>query len=207
MKNASAANYHDCCIMIDAGFDAKESLLLQLQQHNEQALAMLMKTHYKDMYNYASRFASDEVLVKDAIQEVFISLWQRRETATSILSLPYYLLGAVKNRVLKALQKNKNNYDIIQDSAHYHFEVEFSIEKKITEKQFAEERAGNVRSIISNLSPRQREIIYLKFYQQLDHDQIAGLMNISPQSTYNLLHESIQKFKKNWQSKFLMKAC
>ena len=193
--------------MIDAGFGTKENLLLQLQQHNEQALAVLMKTHYKDMYNYASRFASDEALVKDAIQEVFISLWQRRETATSILSLPYYLLGAVKNRVLKALQKNKNNYGTVQDSAHYHFEVEFSIEKKITEKQFADERAGNVRSIISHLSPRQREIIYLKFYQQLDHDQIAGLMNISQQSAYNLLHESIQKFKKNWQSKFLMKAC
>lgn len=193
--------------MRDTGFDTNKDLLLQLQQHNEQALAMLMKTHYKDLYHYGSRFASDEALVKDTIQEIFISLWQRRETATSILSLRFYLLGAVKNKMIKALQKKKNDHDTIQDAEHYHFEAEFSIEKKIIEKQLAQERAEKVQSIISRLSTRQREIIYLKFYQQLDHNQIAGLMNISQQSVYNLLHESIQKFKKSWQSEFLMKAC
>lgn len=194
-------------IMRDTDFANNKELLLQLQQHNEQALAMLMKAHYNDLYNYASRFASDEALVKDTIQEVFISLWQHRETASSILSLRYYLLAAVKNRMIKALQKKKNSPDTIADAEHYHFEAEFSIEKKIIEKQLAQERAENVQSIISRLSARQREIIYLKFYQQMDHSQIAGLMNISQQSVYNLLHESIQKFKKSWQSEFLMKAC
>lgn len=189
------------------GFDTNKDLLLQLKQHNEQALAMLMKAHYKDLYHYGSRFASDESLIKDTIQEIFISLWQRRETATSILSLRFYLLGAVKNKMIKALQKKKNSRDAIHDMEHYHFEAELSIEKKIIEKQVAQEMADNVQSVISRLPARQREIIYLKFYQQLDHNQIAALMNISQQSVYNLLHESIQKFKKNWQSEFLMKAC
>ncbi len=185
--------------------DTDVALLLLMQQHNEQALARLMKNYYNSLYNYAGRFTKDESLVKDAIQEVFISLWQRRATAGSIVSPRFYLLRAVKNKVLKALHK-KNNRDTSLSESDYNFDVEFSIEKKIIEKQVAEEKASKLKTIIAGLSARQREIIYLKFYQQLDHGQIAGLMSINQQSVYNLLHESIQRLKKCWQSEFLMKV-
>src|SRR5215813_2835372 len=84
-------------------------LLQRLQQSDEQALACLMKTYYNDLYNYGWRFAQDDAMIKDCIQEVFISLWQRRETATDILSPKFYLLRAVKNKVLKSLHKQNRN--------------------------------------------------------------------------------------------------
>ncbi len=183
--------------------DAERLLLLRLQGSDEQALATLMRGHYSSLYNYASRFIKRDEIIKDAIQEVFISLWQRRDTAASILSLRYYLLGAVKIKALKALQKNGPHLSVDE---HYDFEVEFPIEKNIIEKQLAEEKALKLKSIIAGLSARQKEMIYLKFYQQLDHGQIAGLMGISQQSVYNLLHESIQKLKKCWQAELLMKT-
>ena len=184
--------------------DDDGAILLQLQQHNEQAIALLMRNHYPSLYNYANRFINDRELIKDAIQEVFISLWQRRDTAASILSLRYYLLSAVKNKVLKALKKNAGKNESLSFDEQYDFEVEFPIEENIIEKQLAEENALKLKAVIANLSARQKEIIYLKFYQQLDHGQIAGLMGISQQSVYNLLHESIQKLKKCWQSELLM---
>jgi RNA polymerase sigma factor (sigma-70 family) len=190
--------------MKEACLDNDGTLLLQLQQHNEQSIALLMRNHYPSLYNYASRFINDKELIKDAIQEVFISLWQRRDTAGSILSLHYYLLSAVKNKVLKALKKNAGKNESLSFDEQYDFEVEFPIEKNIIEKQLAEENALKLKAVMANLSVRQKEIIYLKFYQQLDHGQIADLMDISQQSVYNLLHESIQKLKKCWQSELLM---
>lgn len=186
-------------------FATNEELLLQLQQHNEQALATLMRSHYDALFNYGNRFTKDNELIKDAIQEVFISLWQRRETATSILSLRYYLLGAVKNKVLKAVQKNTRENKLPAANEQYDFEAELPVEKNM-EKQLAEENSLKLKTVMANLSARQKEIIYLKFYQQLDHGQIAGLMSISQQSVYNLLYESIQKLKKCWQSELLMRA-
>jgi RNA polymerase sigma factor (sigma-70 family) len=190
--------------MNETCLDNDGAILLQLKEHNEQAIALLMRNHYSSLYNYASRFINDKELIKDSIQEVFISLWQRRDTATSILSLRYYLLGAVKNKVLKALKKNAGKNESLSFDEQYDFVVEFPIEKNIIEKQLAEENALKLKIVIDNLSARQKEIIYLKFYQQLDHGQIAGLMGISQQSVYNLLHESIQKLKKCWQSELLM---
>jgi len=154
--------------------------------------------YYNDLYSYACRFVNDHELSKDCIQEVFISLWQRRNIATTILSPKYYLLRAVKNKILKAIHKHSQRElsAVLQDE--YDFFHELSIEEIIVEKQVSEEKATTIRQIIAMLSKRQKEIIYLKFYQQLDHGQIAGLMNLSTQSVYNLLHEAIHKLRELW---------
>jgi RNA polymerase sigma factor (sigma-70 family) len=177
--------------------------LQQLQQGDDKALALLMQNYYSNIYNYASKFSKDTSLISDCIQEVFISLWQRRESATTILSIKYYLLRAVKNKVLKALHSNqrKVHYENLQTG--YDFLQEFSIEKQIIEKQISEEKAEKLKHVLCLLSKKQQEIIYLKYYQHLDYGQIADLMSISRQSVYNLLHETIQKLRKVWHSEFV----
>ena len=85
----------------------------------------------------------------------------------------------------------------------YDFFHEFSIERIIIEKQISEERAEKLKKTLSQLSKRQKEIIYLKYYQYLDHGQIAELMNISKQSVYNLLHETINQLRSLWHAEFI----
>lgn len=175
--------------------------LQHLREGNEEALASLMRTYYDALNSYASRFTKDDALIKDCIQEVFISLWQRRNTANKILSCKYYLLRAIKNKVLKALHKSFRTTSLVQDE--YEFYYEFSIESLIIEKQISEENACRLRNTLSCLSNRQKEIIYLKYYQYIDHAQIAELMNISRQSVYNLLHETIDKLRELWHAELV----
>jgi RNA polymerase sigma factor (sigma-70 family) len=175
----------------------------RLQQNDERALASLMEMYYDDLYNYASRFTKDDALIKDCIQEVFISLWQRRETVGIILSPKYYFLRAIKNKILKSLHKNIRTATSAQLQAEYDFNHEFSIERVIIERQVSEEKAEKLRKTLSLLSKRQKEIIYLKYYQYLDHGQIAELMSLSSQSVYNLLHEAIHKLRSLWHTEFV----
>jgi RNA polymerase sigma factor (sigma-70 family) len=177
--------------------------LQRLQQHDEKALEFLMREHYSSIYNYAAKFSKDTALVSDCIQEVFISLWQRRESATNILSLKYYLLRAVKNKVLKALHSNQRRAELADAGNGYQFLQEFSIEKQIIDKQISEENAERLKQALSMLSKKQHEIIYLKYYQHLDYGQIADLMSINRQSVYNLLHETIQRLRNVWHIEFV----
>jgi RNA polymerase sigma factor (sigma-70 family) len=186
--------------MLNNDTQLEAAWLQRLQQNDEQALAAIMRKYYTALYNYGSRFTNDEGLVKDCIQEVFISLWQRRETAAAILSPRYYLLRAVKNKVLKSLHQNNIRSGTVPLEEEYDFLQEFSVEKLIIDKQMSEEQATILRRTMAQLSKRQHELIYLKFYQHLDHAQIAGLMNLSRQSVYNLLHETIQKLRSLWQA-------
>jgi len=189
--------------MNEGSLKLEKELLQRLRQNDDEALASLMDMYYTDLYNYASRFTKDDGLIKDCIQEVFISLWQRRETADTILSPKYYFLRAIKNKVLKAVTRNNIKGTSVNLQGEYDFFHEFSIEQVIIEKQVSEEKAGKLRKVVSLLSGRQKEIIYLKYYQYLDHGQIAELMNISRQSVYNLLHEAIHKLRSLWHTEFI----
>jgi len=188
--------------MRDSSIKPDLDLIKRLQQGDEAALASLMRMYYDNLYHYASRFTKDHELIKDCIQEVFISLWQRRESIGGIISPKYYLLRAIKNKTLKALHKNITELSS-SGFEEYQFLYEFSIEKVIIEKQISEEKARKLRTTLSLLSKRQQEIIYLKYYQYLDQGQIAELMNISRQSVYNLLHEAIQKLRSLWHEEFV----
>lgn len=180
--------------MTKGNLSNESDVLLRIQQGDETALATLMRSYYKDLFSYAARFTDDRSLIKDCVQEVFISLWQRRETAAKIFSPRYYLLRATKNRVLKALYKS-NNLSLANLATDFDSYYEFSVEQVIIERQGNEELASRLKTLMAQLTRKQKEIIYLKYYQYLDHRQIAELMNLNQQSVYNLLHEAIRKLR------------
>ena len=192
--------------MKEVALQSEMNWLQRLQHHDEKALEFLMRQYYTSIYNYASKFSNDTALVSDCIQEVFISLWQRRESATGILSLKYYLLRAVKNKVLKALHSSQRKAELTNEQDGYEFLQEFSIERQIIDKQISEEKAERLKRVLSMLSKKQQEIIYLKYYQHLDYGQIADLMSINRQSVYNLLHEAIQRLRNVWHIEFVTQA-
>lgn len=175
-------------------------LLKRLQRNDSGALAALMSLYYDDLHNYGARFTKDEALVKDCIQEIFISLWQRRETADTILSPKFYLLRAIKNKILKSLHK-KNH--LAFPNNEYYFSYELSIEQIIIERQVNEEKIQKLRKTLELLSKKQKEIVYLKYYHHLDHAQIAELMNVSRQTVYNLLHETLHKLRSLLKADFI----
>ena len=175
-------------------------LLKRLQQNDSGALAALMELYYDDLHNYGARFIADNALVKDCIQEIFISLWQRRETADTILSPKFYFLRAIKNKILKSLHK-KNQTAFV--NKEYDFSYELSIEQIIIEKQVNEEKVQKLRKTLEHLSKKQKEIVYLKYYQHLDHSQIAELMNVTRQTVYNLLHETLHKLRSLLKTDFI----
>lgn len=188
--------------MKEGSLPNEAELLLKLQRNDEKALALLMHYYYSDLYNYAKKFTNDGELIKDCIQEIFISLWQRREAATNILSPRYYFLRAIKNKVLKALYKNSStNLIVLGDDTDSFYE--FSLEQIIIEKQISEEKTHKLKRILAKLSRKQKEIIYLKYYQHLDHAQIAELMNLSRQSVYNLLHETMHRLRTLFKTEFM----
>ena len=175
-------------------------LLKRLQRNDADALASLMRLYYDDLHNYGARFTTDKALVKDCIQEIFISLWQRRETADTILSPKFYLLRAIKNKILKSLHKNR---PLTFPNNEYYFSYELSIEQIIIEKQVNEEKVHKLRKTLELLSKKQKEIVYLKYYHHLDHTQIAELMNVNRQTVYNLLHETLNKLRSLLKAEFI----
>ena len=163
------------------------------------ALDSIVKNNYNLLYNYGRKFTTDAELVKDCIQDLFFTLWKNRNTLNDTVSVKYYLMKSFRRKLERALAA----------TAHADFYPEFinladactaSPEiKKILEEEYSHISARLLHAI-RNLSARQQEIIYLRFYLDANAAEIATIMNLTKQSVYNLLQVALLKLRKETAS-------
>lgn len=160
---------------------------------NRDALGILFRRHYSDLFRYGNKICTDTEILEDCIQELFIELWQSKNAPPSI-SVKAYLLKAIKYKLLKALHKRSNIRLEATIPENIFFEI--SHETFIIDKQEHAERTDRVIQALGQLSARQKEIIYLKFYQSLSYEEVSDIMNINYQVARNLLSQAIKTMKK-----------
>lgn len=68
---------------------------------------------------------------------------------------------------------------------------EFSL---IAEQTLFEQRQ-RVMKMLDGLTPRQREAIFLRYFEELSYERIAGIMEMNKQSAYNLIHTGISQLR------------
>jgi RNA polymerase sigma factor (sigma-70 family) len=162
---------------------------------DEFAYTSLMGIFTNPMFRYGIRFVNDTDFVKDCIQDVFFELWNRRERIKQTESVKSYLFKALRMRIFREKPKWKLSESI---DDNYEFIVEFDVEADIIKQELSEEICLKLRTILESLPKRQKEILYLRFYEGMDQDRIAEVMGLNHQSVYNLLHESILRLRKYW---------
>src|SRR6266496_1925506 len=165
------------------------------------AFGELMHRHYRDLFNYGTRFTKDKELVKDCIQDLFLVLWKNRLTVSKTEFVKYYLLKSLRRKLSKTI--NGHNHSSINNSSvdielHFHAGFDDPVEFKIIQWENYAQLSKKLRSLLTTLSKREQEIIYLRFYIGVHYNEIAEIMNINRQSAYNLLHEALRKLKRNF---------
>jgi len=161
----------------------------------------IIKEQYPAMYSYGMHFVNNESLVKDCIQDVFVSLWDRRQRTDAIEHMRSYLFSALRRRLLRVMEQSRTRDSAAdRQSEDTGFQVEFTIEDAIIARQLKDEQAQKLQHILSQLSSRQKEVIHLVYYQELNVPDAARAMGINTQSAHNLLHESLKKIRAFWQS-------
>jgi RNA polymerase sigma factor (sigma-70 family) len=159
------------------------------------AFSKLMRKYYRDLFNYATRFTKDKELVKDCIQELFLTLWVNRQTINTTSYVRYYLLKSLRRRLVKSLCDNIYA-NINCDDFRFNAGFDESVENKIILAENYSELSQTMRNLVASLSKREQEVIYLRFYVDADYYEIAEIMCINKQSAYNLLCEALRKLKK-----------
>ncbi len=171
----------------------------QLKNGSELALGKLINRYFNLLLNYGYKFVRDESFVKDCVQEVFIEIWNRRERVSIPNSVRAYLLGSVRKRVLREGYRQQ----IVRDDEPTDLEndgnlIEFSPEWTVIEQESLAETTQRITDALAKIPKRQREVIYLRYYQNLERDEIAQIMNVNPQSVSNLLQAAYVSMRDCW---------
>ena len=176
-------------------YDNDQQLWSNFKAGNHDAYTIIIQRYFKPMFIYAIRLSKDQDFVKDCIQDVFYNLWKRRENISHAESVKSYLFTAIRYRIYRE-QKKWNNFDELNDD--YAFDAEINIEIKLIEDQNTIELKRKLETVLNNMPPRQKEILYLRFYENMDHGRIAEIMGLNQQVVYNLLHKSLLRLRKDW---------
>lgn len=164
---------------------------------DSEALGQLAQMHYRALYNYATKFSSDPDFIRDSIQELYLELWERRDFLSETAFVKSYLFKALRHKLIKESIRLKRFHE--PQAAFLETDPsDPSIETNIIEDEHIRFQNGHLKHIISLLSKRQQEIIYLRFYQNLDNEDIAGIMGLSRQSVSNLLYRTLKEMKEIW---------
>ncbi|MBD2704142.1 sigma-70 family RNA polymerase sigma factor [Spirosoma sp. BT702] len=166
------------------------------------ALAKLMQGYYPDLFHWGMRLHADREFVKDCIQEMFMNLWKMQSSIRSVENVRSYLLVVLKTRILRELSSKQPTYQASLPD-EYAFSVEFAADVRLIEEEHEIYQIRRLEHVINHLPERQKELIYLRFYQNLNFEQIAEVMQLGRQSVYNLLQKSLNSLRKNWTASLL----
>jgi RNA polymerase sigma factor (sigma-70 family) len=158
------------------------------------ALDAIVKRYYNLLYQYGCKFTRDAALVKDCIQDLFLYIWQKRNAISETASVEHYLMKALRRRLERALTKTGSTEGIgfldIRDTGA-------TPDDQLIQQEQKTALAHKIKHCISQLSKRQQEIIYLRFYLNASPGDIADIMQLNRQSVYNLLHDALNKLRQS----------
>ncbi len=174
---------------------SSESVWERFCKGDHEALNLIYRTHIDDLYHYGMHFCRDAERVKDCLQDLFQCLWLDREHLNrDVKNTRYYLITSLRRRLLRSLEKTRRNYtEELRDT--FDFELISPREDGIIQDEILRQHLKQLHEGIAMLTRRQREAIYLRFYQNLSYDEIAKLMAMKVESVYNVISKAIGLLK------------
>ena len=179
----------------------KDSLLWKdFLNGSQPALSKVYLNNVNDMYAFGCKFTVDKSLVKDCIQDIFITIIQNRTKLSETKNVKGYLFKSLKRKIIKESVR-KHKFEEIIERGDYRFEIEFeNLDQSEFEMDKYSVKTLAVRSAVESLTSRQKEALYLRFYFGLSHKEISDILHLTEQSSRSLVSRAINKMRSIIQS-------
>lgn len=172
-------------------------------QGDDEAYAWIYARHIHQLFQYGCRFCDDQEIVKDCIQNLFVDIYQKRKKLPMPDNVKVYLMTALRYNLFNVFNRMTLHNAYITNLS---FDFDLSVEDEFIEAENQISERQTIDHLLSTLSPRQREIIYYRFYEGLKYEDICQLMDLNYQSAYNLLQRSLAKLRESYGISFLFLA-
>ena len=189
-----------------------EDLLTSLRQGSEDAFTVIYERYHKLLYVLAYKYLKSTYSSEDAVQQVFLKLWEARSLLMVNVNLRNYLYTMLKNHVLNEIRNNNSavekNYEIVQSAPEYEDELLIKIEEQDMMSHFYQ--------AIDHLPEQKRQVCLYKLKGKIgkgfmvlvgvsdsDTKEIADKMNISVPTVKTHYAQAIKILRAHFERLFL----
>lgn len=161
--------------MIDYKTLSDYVLSKKLKDGDQAALAEIFDRYQFVLYRHANKWLQDREAVKDTIQEVFIAIWDKRESITYTENLGGYLYTALRNRILRQIKLDQRKQNYLSSLENHITRGENITDHLVRENQLR----AIIEKEVASLPDKMREVFELSRNSQLSHSEIAARLGIS----------------------------
>jgi RNA polymerase sigma factor (sigma-70 family) len=164
-----------------------------LKAGDKNALSYFYTKYLKSLYNYGLKISHDSGLVEDCIQDLFIGFWNSRTRLSDVINVKSYLYKSLRTNIFYKLSilsrtplKDIDSFNFtLSHKSHY---ITQRINSDISDK---------IKQFVNTLSAKQKEAIFLIYFEELSYEEAAAVMDLKIKSVYNLIHLAIAKLRQN----------
>lgn len=176
----------------------EQELIKSVYKGNKKGFEILFRTYYKRLCAYAVSFVSQNDLAEDIVTDVFLKLWEKRETLNIPESVSSYLFQSVKNSCINYLNREKNRKNTISENEInlLNLKIKYPVSDKYPLTDLiGQELEEKIRTEIEKLPEQCREIFYLSRFEELSHKEIAEKLGISENTVKVQIYRALIKLR------------
>ncbi|HEX3007910.1 MAG TPA: RNA polymerase sigma-70 factor, partial [Bacteroidales bacterium] len=166
-------------------------LIHKLKEGDIKALEVLFNLHYSNLCRYLLLLFKNQLLVENIAEDIFVYLWENRETIEIKTSLEAYLYSAGRYKALNQIRNASRHKQINETLAVLEQDEDTSFEKMLELKELEEVLENAIR----HLPPRCQEIFRLSREEDLSYKEIAHLLNISVNTVESQMGIALKRLK------------
>lgn len=160
-------------------------------QLNEDIFRALFDEHYAALYRFCLQFVRNAGAAEEIVQELFVSLWERRYKIQIHTSYKSYLYKAVKNRSVDYLKSRFNQTSFENEPANVFISPDTGPQKKLEDKELL----NLVQKAIESLPEKCYTVFSMSRFGELTNNEIASQLNISVKTVESHITIALKKIR------------
>lgn len=165
-----------------------------LIEGEKQGLYTCFSLFYDDLYRFGMSLYRNHELIKESIQNLFIELWKMRDKLAEVENIQQYVFTIYKRIIYKTHQKetgkDSGNQVPLEEINEEHISVH-SYEAILIASQEDQHLKKRLQFAMASLSPRQKEIIQMRYFECLSFKEISHKTSLTERTVYNTLHNAV----------------
>ena len=155
--------------------DEAQALVKALKGGNQLAFSIVYKTYAAQTFSLAFKYLLNKELAEDAVQNLFLKLWLKKEEIDETKPINRYLFTMLKKDLLNTLRDSKKNIYLLEDCLSMVLELEDNSQNE----NLKQEQMNIIQQALEQLSPQRRKVFEMKVSGKYSNQEIADKLNLS----------------------------
>lgn len=148
-----------------------------MRNSDELALGEIYDRYHQPVYRYVLNLIKIPEVTEDIVHEVFLKLWEKRETLRVRENFKGYLFTACRNMSIDMTKQIAVDRELKAELLRYYDHA--SLERHYSQEELYK-YDSLVEEALNTLSPQRRKVFEMSRKQGKSHQEIARELNISP---------------------------